>query len=266
MSTTLRMGDRGPDVKQLQLALKGKGFNPGEPDGDFGVATEQALIGFQKSRNLLADGVAGPRTQEALELAADSTLPDATTGMSVQIAAQMCPGAPLANIKTHLPVVLQSLADGQLHDRPMVLMAIATIRVETAGFLPISEGQSRFNTSPSGQPFDLYDFRSDLGNHGKGDGERFKGRGFIQLTGRSNYQEFGPKLKPALDLEAHPELANAAQVAADLLALFLGSKERQIKQALLRQDYAEARRLVNGGHHGVDHFTQAFKTGDALMP
>ena len=66
----------------------------------------------------------------------------------------------------------------------MILMALATICAETGSFLPISEGQSHFNTSPGGHPFDLYDSRADLGNLGPPDGERFKGRGFIQLTGR----------------------------------------------------------------------------------
>ena len=66
---------------------------------------------------------------------------------------------------------LQAVAEGlaaldaaEIGDRPMVLMALATIRAESAGFRPIDEGISRYNTSPSGHPFDLYDHRHDLGN------------------------------------------------------------------------------------------------------
>lgn len=62
----------------------------------------------------------------------------------------------------------------------MTLMAVATIRAEAESFLPISEGRSRFSTSPSGHPFDLYDKRRDLGNRGSPDGERYRGRGFVQ--------------------------------------------------------------------------------------
>ena len=94
---------------------------------------------------------------------------------------------------------------------------------------------------------------------------RYRGRGFIQLTGRSNYRRYGAQLQPAIDLEAHPELANAADVAADLLCLFLADRELLIKDALLAGNFQAARRLVNGGRHGLAEFTQAYQAGDALL-
>jgi putative chitinase len=97
-------------------------------------------------------------------------------------------------------------------------MAVATIHAETATFLPISEGISRYNTSPGGQPFDLHDFRKDLGNGAVGDGTKFKGRGFIQLTGHNNYATYGPKLSPPIDLVADPAAANDAGTASDCCA------------------------------------------------
>jgi putative chitinase len=147
-----------------------------------------------------------------------------------------------------------------------VLMALATIRAETEPFLPLEEGQSKFNTSPSGHPFDLYDNRKDLGNTGPPDGASFKGRGFVQLTGRSNYRHYGPLLSTPADLEAQPALAADAATAAALLALFLGDRELQIKDALLHHNMQAARRLVNGGSHGLEPFTDAYQRGDALLP
>lgn len=70
----------------------------------------------------------------------------------------------------------------------MVLMALSTIRAETEGFEPINEGLSKYNTSPGGHPFDLYDYRSDISNKRKDHGAKYKGRGLIQLTGRFNYE------------------------------------------------------------------------------
>lgn len=263
MASLLKLGAKGKDVQSLQQALKDHGFNPGAVDGDFGAGTEQAILGFQRSQGMLADGVAGPRTRTALGLITDAALPDATPSMSVQVASRMCPDAQLDNIKTHLPVLLTSLAAHSLADRMMVLMAVATIRAETAGFVPINEGRSKFNTSPGGAPFDLYDRRADLGNTASPDGERYRGRGFVQLTGRHNYERYGGRLN--VDLIAHPELANAAEVAADLLSVFLGDRELNIKDALMHGNMAAARRLVNGGSHGLADFTDAYQIGASLL-
>ena len=157
---------------------------------------------------------------------------------------------------------MDAMKQARLIDRTMLLAALCTIRAEAAGFAPLDEGRSRFNTSPRGQPFDLYDHRKDLGNQGTPDGERYKGRGFVQLTGRANYATYGQRLKlPLLD---DPERANDAPVAAQLLATFLQDRELRIKQALLDNDLASARRLVNGGSHGLDAFSQAWRIGDLL--
>ncbi|MGZ8521726.1 MAG: peptidoglycan-binding protein [Candidatus Binatia bacterium] len=185
----LKEGSTGPAVVKLQTRLKTVGFNPGRADGDFGPATAAALIGFQKSAGLLADGIAGPRTLAALKLAANDRLPSVIPGVTVTIVSKMFPFTQVDNIRDSLPFVLKGLVERTLGDKPMVLMALATIRAETESFQPINEGLSKFNTSPGGHPFDLYDFRSDLGNQGEGDGAKFRGRGYIQLTGRFKLSE-----------------------------------------------------------------------------
>ncbi|MEF9996496.1 MAG: peptidoglycan-binding protein, partial [Burkholderiaceae bacterium] len=202
----LELGSSGTKVTKLQQALLDAGFPPGAIDGDFGAGTEAAVIAYQRSQGLLADGKAGPRTQAALGLVKTDKLPSVLNKIDVQIVAQMFPHTPLGAIKRNLPFVLAALEEAKLVDPPMVLMALATIRAETEGFEPIAEGLSRFNTSPNGHPFDLYDMRADLGNRGTPDGDDFKGRGFIQLTGRANYQTYGERL--GIDLENHPDLAS----------------------------------------------------------
>jgi len=90
----------------------------------------------------------------------------------------MFPGTRVSNIKANLPRVLDALRAEGLADKPMVLTALATIRAESASFVPVSEKVSRYNTSPGGHPFDLCDKREDLGNVGHPDGEAFKRRDF----------------------------------------------------------------------------------------
>jgi putative chitinase len=261
----LREGSAGAEVAKLQAQLQELGFNPGPIDGRFGPATEAAVLAFQKSVGLLADGIAGPRTQGALGLVTDTSLPSVIPEVTVPMVCTMFPHTPVENIRTHLPFVCDALVEHDLIDKPMVLMALATIRAETEGFEPISEGQSRFNTSPGGHPFDLYDHRRDLGNIGPNEGEKFKGRGFIQLRGRANYQRYSAALGLGRQLVDHPDLANDPAIAAQLLSSFLKGKERAIKEALLEKDLKWARKLVNGGSHGLERFTEAFNTGDALL-
>lgn len=265
-SNVLKHGDTGSDVHQLQKALLQQGFNPGDMDSVYGQGTVAAVMAFQKSKGLLADGIAGPRTQTALGLSNSDVLPSSIPAVTVQVVSQMFPSTPIGNIKQNLPDILSSLIEHRLSDKPMVLMALATIRAEVESFQPVSEGQSRFNTSPSGHPFDLYDRREDLGNRGTPDGDRFKGRGYIQLTGRANYTNYGKLLSPVVDLVASPDKACEKDIASSLLSLFLANKETAIKQALLAGDMVQARRLVNGGSHGLDRFTDAFNRGAALLP
>jgi peptidoglycan L-alanyl-D-glutamate endopeptidase CwlK len=191
-----------------------------------------------------------------------SLIPDIT----VDIATRIVPLAPRANIESNLPFVLDALIAPQLADKPMILMALATICAETGYFSPISEFESHFNTSPGGHPFDLYDSRADLGNQGAPDGERFKGRGFVQLTGRANYALHGAAIGLGDRLIENPELANDPNTASRLLASFLKTHEERIRAALTEGDLREARRLVNGGSHGLDAFTAAYNAGLALLP
>jgi len=263
--TTLKIHSSGPQVKKLQEKLKKAGFPPGGIDGQFGPGTEAAVINFQRSKGLVDDGVAGPRTLKALGLAKTDTLPSAIPGVTVEAVSRMFPQTPVKNIKQHLPTLLGELKSAKLADKPMVLMALATIRAETESFQPISEFRSRFNTSPGGQPFDLYDRRTDLGNKGPSDGADFRGRGFIQLTGRHNYQVHGKAIGLGDKLVKTPDLANDPKIAARLLASFIGAKETAIKKELAAGNLRGARRLVNGGSHGLDRFTEAYEIGDRLI-
>lgn len=63
---TLREGDTGDAVKQLQRALKNRGYYSGSIDGTYGSSTVAAVTAFQQRNGLRVDGTAGPSTQTAL--------------------------------------------------------------------------------------------------------------------------------------------------------------------------------------------------------
>jgi len=78
----------------------------------------------------------------------------------------------------------------------------------------------------------------------------------VQLTGRANYARYGDRI--GLDLTELPELAGDPKVAAQLLALFIADREPAILTALKAGKLAVARKLVNGGTHGLDRFERAY--------
>ena len=144
-------------------------------------------------------------------------------------------------------------------------MALATIRAETGNFTPLSEFQSKFNTPSGGPPFSLYDHRTALGNQGPPDGKNFRGRGYVQLTGRFNYQIHGAAIGLGNQLVTNPTLANDPDIAGKLLASFLKSKESKIRRALAQNNLKTARKLVNGGSHGLKQFKEAFNIGKTVI-
>lgn len=267
----LKQGAKGRHARTLQSRLTELGFSPGAIDGIFGPATEAAVMAFQKSNGLLADGIVGPRTSKELfggindQLVIDIKAQSVAKKINPKIVSRMFPHSPMDKIKENLPVIIKEMRELELECKYMLLVALATIRAETETFEPVDELKSRFNTSPGGHPFDLYDHRRDLGNQGPPDGERYRGRGFIQLTGRNNYQIYGKAIGLGNKLIAKPELANEPEIAARLLAHFLKSKELAIKQSLIEGNLGMARKLVNGGSHGFDRFREAFNIGDGLI-
>lgn len=61
----LALGTKGPDVDRLQQALAAKGAKI-TPDSDFGPKTKTAVMSFQKANGLVADGIVGASTWDAL--------------------------------------------------------------------------------------------------------------------------------------------------------------------------------------------------------
>lgn len=263
MRLLLTRDHHGDDVRALRAALAqtlgaAAAEFPGLASGEvFDAATEAALRRWQAGVGLLADGVAGPRCLALLGLL---TLPEPGFPITLSAVRPLFPATKPANVERYLPYVSAALCALGLTDRPMLLAALGSIRAETEGFVPISELPSQFNTLPGQAPFSAYEPGTGpgarVGNTESGDGARFKGRGFIQLTGRDNYARYGRKLE--LPLQQQPDLANTPEVAALLLAQFLADKAAPLRAALAAGDRRKARKLVNGGSHGLARFESVF--------
>jgi putative chitinase len=188
--------------------------------------------------------------------------------VTVDMVCRMFPATPRGPIVANLPFVLDGLQWRGLTDKEMVCVALATIRAETEGFIPISEYVSSLNSTSNADPFNLYDPGTEigdkLGNVQPGDGARFCGRGFVQLTGRDNYTRIGSEIH--INLSASPGLANDPATAGKILAQFLYDHESAIRGALAQNNLAAARKAVNGGSNGLLRFEIAYRAGQDVIP
>jgi hypothetical protein len=222
---------------------------------------DAAIRRWQAGVGIIADGIVGPRCQVLLGLIDPQGDDFGAFKMNVGRVSRLFPATKPANIARYLPYIEAALGVTRLTDRPMVLGALGTIRAETEGFVPIGEFQSQFNTRPGERPFGLYD--NKLGNQQPGDGMAYRGRGFVQLTGRAHYAKYGEAI--GIDLVRQPDLANAPEAAALLLAVFLQDHAVAFREAVARKDYRAARKLVNGGSHGLERFRDVFDLAPAVF-
>src|SRR3954468_12216754 len=114
MIVVLRRGAHGAEVELLQKSLRDAGFSTGQIDGPFGPATEAALLAFQRSHGLLADGVAGPVTWQALARVGGGAPGHQPTRTDVDFVAELFPFPPWRPIERNLPAVLAALRDARL--------------------------------------------------------------------------------------------------------------------------------------------------------
>jgi hypothetical protein len=134
-------------------------------------------------------------------------------------------------------------ADEDMEDERHIAYVLATVLHECAAtWKPIKErGGVAY--------LQKYEGRKDLGNTQKGDGVKFAGRGFVQITGRRNYTYFAMRLD--VDLVEKPELALDPQIAYQIMSIgmregrFTGKKlSDYINES--KTDYKSARRIING--------------------
>ena len=164
---------------------------------------------------------------------------------------------PLKDVQTYLPEVLAGLEEKKILDKLTLIAAIATIGVETGGFRTINEyGNAKYFTK-------MYEGRKDLGNTQPGDGARYHGRGFIQITGRANYRDYGQKIGLGSTLEKNPELALKPKIAAQILACYF--LDRKVYQAARDGDWRKVRRLVNGGYNGWEQFYTFVQRAEQML-
>lgn len=102
------------------------------------------------------------------------------------------------------------------------------------------------NGGPQSVANEVYGGR--MGNNSNGDGWKYRGRGFIQLTGKSNYQAFAKAT--GIDVVNNPDLLSNPDMAAKS-ALHFWSTRKGLRQKAQNGDIAGVTKIVNGGTNGM---------------
>jgi len=134
-------------------------------------------------------------------------------------------------------------------DRYKIAYILATFKWETAHtFKPIDEyGSSQYFEKRYGPGTKA---GKRLGNTQPGDGAKFHGRGYVQLTGRSNYKKasdaFGVDLIADPEKAKQPKLAYNIAIEGMIKGAFTGRKLSQFFKPNQSPDYDSARSIING--------------------
>lgn len=277
----LKVGSQGDDVVKLQIKL---GV---DPIGKFGPKTEAAVKGWQTAHGLTPDGIVGDATWAKL------FAPVIETPVAPVIVAPVATIEPqkafkLDKLKGHIP---QNVID-QIPDTASKFGITNNLRLahflaqcghESGGFRAVSENLNysakglcgifrkyfpsvtialQYERKPEKIANKVYASRMGNGPEASGDGYKFRGRGYIQLTGKDNYSLFDATVPESILTQ--PDLVATKYPLASAAFFFKRNNLWAICDRGATPDIVTAvTKRVNGGTIGLadrqKHFTEYYK-------
>jgi putative chitinase len=268
----LRKGDNNEQVKQLQVKLHL------DPVGNFGPKTEEAVKLWQAAHGLTADGIVGDKTwamimgEEQHPQVQQQAVVSNSTGLKLDKLKGHIPDAVIAMI----PAVAQKF---QIDSALRLAHFLAQCGHESGGFrltkenlnysakglmgifkkyFPTEALANQYARQPEKIANKVYGGRMGNGPESSGEGAKFCGRGYIQLTGKDNYTAFGKSIGE--DVCANPQVV--AEKYALLSAAWFFNKNGLHKMADGGASDAVVTSItkrVNGGTIGLADRIKHFK-------
>ena len=269
----LKKGDNNEQVKQLQVKLHL------DPVGNFGPKTEEAVKIWQAAHGLTADGVVGDKTWAMIM--GEESHPQV---QQQTIAVSNSTGLKLEKLKGHIPDAVIAMIPAvaqkfQIDSALRLAHFLAQCGHESGGFrltkenlnysakglmgifkkyFPTEAAAAAYARQPEKIANKVYGNRMGNGTEASGEGAKFCGRGYIQLTGKDNYTAFGKSIGE--DVCANPQVV--AEKYALLSAAWFFNKNGLHKMAdggATDAVVTSITKRVNGGTIGLADRIKHFK-------
>jgi putative chitinase len=279
----LKKGDNNENVKLMQEKL---GISPAVTN--FGPKTEEAVKAFQTKNGLTPDGIVGDKTWKMIMGESVEVTPKPV--VSTPISTPSVSGLKLDKLKGHVPQsVIDSIPEVATKfgiNTPLrVAHFLAQCGHESGGFrltkenlnysakglmgifkkyFPTEALAKAYERQPAKIANKVYSNRMGNGTEASGEGAKFCGRGYIQLTGKENYTAFGKSI--GVDVCANPELV-ASQYALASAAWFFSKNglHKIADEGASDAVVTKITKRVNGGTIGLPDRIKHFKEYYSLL-
>lgn len=269
----LKIGSKGDDVKKLQEKLKLS------VDGVFGPNTEKVVKEFQSKNGLTADGIVGPMTWEKIMgkgvVSTPQVAPQVSSVNLSKLKGQI-PDSVLSEIpmtmekfKIDTPIKLSHFLAQCAHESGGFKVVQENLNYSTDGLLktfpkyfkdnngnPDKVLAESYQKQPEKIASRVYGGRMGNGNEPTKEGWKFRGRGYIQLTGKENYISFGKSINE--DVSLNPDLVGTKY---PLLSAAWFFSKNCLSKCVDASDtcVTNVTKCVNGGTNGLDDRLNYFK-------
>ena len=275
----LKIGSKGEDVKKLQSKL-GLGA-----DGIFGAGTAAAVKKWQAENGLGADGIVGDGTWS--KMFGGQTIKEDKIIIPTVVNISSVGGLKIDKLKGHIPdsVIAQipeTAAKFNITNNLRLAHFLAQCGHESGGFKAVSENVNysaaglkgifgkyfpgnlaeSYARQPQKIASRVYGGRMGNGPESTGEGYKFRGRGYIQLTGKQNYTNFAKFIGE--DTVSNPDLVATKYPLASAAFFFDSNKLWSIcDKGADNATVTAVTKRVNGGTIGladrIKHFNEYYK-------
>lgn len=260
----LKKGSNGEEVKKLQKFL---GIND---DGDFGGNTETAVKKWQKENGLKDDGIIGDDTWGKMFGKPSQETTSVAPGFDINKLKGQIP----ENVLNEIPAVMDKFKINNAlrlshflaqcaHESGNFRVSMENLNYSVDGlmgvfgrYFPTKQLAEQYARKPELIASKVYGSRMGNGDEKTKDGYKFRGRGYIQLTGKDNYKQFDNFVDD--NIMENPDLVSTKYPLLSAAWFFSKNCLSKSDKGATKEVVKEVTRCVNGGFNGLEEREKNF--------